>query len=222
MKNLIFTLTFSFLVSVIYAQTIDNTDDVVKKYNSYHYHKGEKTLSGGGFHSGGFGALSFKAGEFRDKALMMAGVRGGWIINSTVALGIEAYGVIPSTEYSDIYFYNDVVLLGGYGGLFIEPIIFSDEVVHVTFPIASGAGWLGYHDDLDGNDDTDDDLDDLIDDDVFWYLEPGVTAEVNVTRNFRLALGVTKRFTKDMDLLLTKSSDFESLNYVITFKFGAF
>ncbi|UII22807.1 hypothetical protein [Fulvivirga ligni] len=201
------------------AQTIEYSSDKVTRVSISKNKKSRiKTISSGGFHSGGFGALSFKKSEFKDKALVMTGLRGGWIINRAVAIGIEGYGIVPASEYANINFQRNVRLLGGYGGMFVEPILFSNEVVHVTFPMAGGAGWLGYHEDWE----EDYDGDDLIDDDVFWYIEPGVTAEVNVSRHFRIAAGVTKRFTQDLNLMSTNDSEFENLNYMLTLKFGAF
>ena len=64
--------------------------------------------------------------------------------------------------------------------------------------------------------------DDEVDSDVFWYLEPGGNLEFNISRSFRLDLGVSKRFTQDLDLINTDSDEFENLNYYITLKIGGF
>ena len=181
-----------------------------------------KTLTGDNHHSGAFGAIMFKASEFNDKTFAMMGLRGGWIINRSVAVGIEAQGIIPSAKFENIAPdpNEKVILLGGYGGLFVEPVLFSNRVIHVTFPIASGAGWLGYHEDWENDRFHRDD--DLIDDDVFWYVEPGVGMEVNVTRHFRMNFGITKRFTQDLELVETENKDFNKLNYFLTMKIGKF
>lgn len=177
-----------------------------------------KTLSRNNGHSGGFGALNFKYTDFRDDDILMAGFRGGWIINRSIAIGLEAQGIIPSVTYNDVTPFGAVRILGGYGGLFLEPIFWSNEIVHITFPVAGGAGWLGYHDDW-----TESDIDrGIIDEDVFWYLEPGGSMELNVARNFRINLGVTYRFTENLDLAATSSDAFDGFNYFLTLKFGSF
>ncbi len=182
-----------------------------------------KTLSGSMNHSGGFGAISFKTSDFRDETIVMGGIRGGWIINRTLALGAEGYGIIPTAKYSDFTEpSDDVTLLGGYGGLFLELIFFSNEVIHVTFPLGGGAGWIGYDlNDVDrftsGSDDNG-----FLDQDVFWYMEPGANVELNVARNFRLAFGISKRFTQDLELVETSSKEMENLNYYLTLKIGRF
>ncbi|MEP5613731.1 MAG: hypothetical protein ABJP45_15875 [Cyclobacteriaceae bacterium] len=180
-----------------------------------------KTLSGSMSHSGGFGALSFRSTKFRDESLVMGGLRGGWIINRTLGIGIEGHGIIPTAKFMDIDSLNEVNILGGYGGMFLELIFFSNEVVHVTFPVSGGAGWLGYH--LVSEDNTMPfPSDKEVDGDVFWYVEPGANLEFNISRNFRLDFGVSKRFTQDLELINTKADAFDNLNYYITLKIGGF
>lgn len=176
-----------------------------------------KTLSGTMNHSGGFGALSFRSSKFNDESLVMAGLRGGWIINRTLGIGVEGHGVIPTSQFENIEPGEEVRLLGGYGGMFLELIFFSNEVVHVTFPTSGGAGWLGYR--ITDNDAV---QDKEVDSDVFWYVEPGANLEFNISRNFRLASGVSKRFTQDFELINTGSGAFEKINYYITLKIGGF
>ncbi|NQZ77500.1 MAG: hypothetical protein HRT61_15570 [Ekhidna sp.] len=180
-----------------------------------------KTLSGSMSHSGGFGALSFRTTEFRDESMVLAGLRGGWIINRTLGIGFEGHGIIPTAQFDDIEMGSEVNILGGYGGMFLELIFFSNEVVHVTFPVSGGAGWLGYHRTNESNT-MPTSADKEIDSDVFWYVEPGADLEFNISRNFRMALGVSKRFTQDLELAFTDPDDFDNLNYFITLKVGGF
>ena len=193
---------------------------ITKKKDKRHHHDRIKTLSGSGHHSGGFGALSFRQSEFRDKTIVMAGFRGGWIINRSLAIGFEGHGLVPTAEYDDLYPSRRAILLGGYGGMFLEPIIFSNQLVHVTFPVSAGAGWLGFHDDWEENDVNT--VNEVIEEDIFWYVEPGVAMELNVSRHFRIGLGVSKRFTEDLTFTTVSDSEFENYNYFLTLKFGRF
>ncbi|MEO1049103.1 MAG: hypothetical protein AAFX87_00640 [Bacteroidota bacterium] len=224
MKCIKSVLVLMLVTTVSFAQNYDVTeyrDGSVKiRKDKGHRQDDIKTIAGNRFHSGGFGALSFRGTEFGDETLVMAGVRGGWIINRTLAIGFEGHGIIPTAKFQGIAPNGDAILLGGYGGMFLEPILFSNQIVHITFPIAGGAGWLGYHEDWEDN--RFDGPNRIIDEDVFWYIEPGASVEINVARNFRLGLGVTKRFTQDLNLAQTNSDQFENLNYFMTLKFGKF
>ena len=206
------------------ANDYDRDEAFYRKGKRHHHHRNDQnrihTLSRHSYHSGGFGSIAFKWGDFQGQTTVLAGVRGGWIINRAVAIGFEGYGIIPTAEFENILLLQDVVLLGGYGGMFLEPILFSNQIVHVTFPVSAGAGWLGYHRDFEDNFNTIDD--DLIDDDIFWYLEPGVTVEVNVSRHFRIAVGASRRYTEDLELLNTPEKAFEGTNYSIALKLGRF
>ncbi|MDA0195974.1 MAG: hypothetical protein O2887_13500 [Bacteroidetes bacterium] len=197
-----------------------NPEDYDVHYYRKHWRGSEiKTLSGKTSHSGGFGAISFKSSKFRSQTIVLAGLRGGWIINRSLAIGLEAHGIIPTAKFTDVSPSGDAVLLGGYGGLFLEPIVFSNEVVHVTFPISAGSGWIGYHENFDEGQFN---SPDLIEGDVFWYVEPGANIELNIAKNFRIALGMSKRITQDLELTNTKSNDFDKLNYYLTLKIGSF
>ncbi|MEO9475605.1 MAG: hypothetical protein ABJG41_08720 [Cyclobacteriaceae bacterium] len=202
---------------IIYYQ--DSKPDYKDKRNDV------KTLSGSMNHSGGFFGASFRASEFNSETAVLAGFRTGWIVNRTVGIGVEGHGIIPTAKFDGIDPDRSTVLLGGYGGMFMEFILFSNQVVHITFPIAGGAGWLGYHIDWEEdriNDPNFNTTNGIVDQDVFWYVEPGASLEMNVSRSFRIAFGVSKRFTQDFELINTSSSDFENLNFFMTLKLGKF
>lgn len=204
---------------IIYYQSTESRADKRSRRHDI------KTLSGSMSHSGGFGALSFRSTKFRGESVVMGGLRGGWIINRTLAVGVEGHGIIPTAEFDDIDADRDVNVLGGYGGLFLEPILFSNEVVHITFPVSGGAGWLGYHANSNASTRPANGAiqgDELVNEDVFWYVEPGANLEFNISRNFRLAMGVSKRLTQDLELKNTKTDAFDNLSYFVTLKIGGF
>jgi hypothetical protein len=249
MKRLITPLILLFVVGTAYAQEPDTTStepsenkkpriiyyqttpepekQPIVKHRYRDRNRNEiKTLAGSARHSGGFGALSFRATEFRDQTMVLAGARAGWIINRTLGIGFEAHGIVPTTRFDDVSPIPDqeAIALGGYGGMFLELIFFSNEVVHVTFPVSGGAGWIGYVEDWQSESQISprQPQSDLIDEDIFWYVEPGANLELNVSRNVRLAFGVSKRFTQDLALFNTRAQAFDELNYYLTLKFGRF
>ena len=206
------------------AKDYDRDEVIYIREKRHRHYRNERnrihTLSRHSHHSGGFGAIAFKWGDFQGQTTVLAGVRAGWIISRAIAIGFEGYGIIPTTEFENISVLQNVVLLGGYGGMFLEPILFSNQIVHVTLPVSAGAGWMGYHRDFEDNINTIDE--EIIDDDIFWYLEPGVAVEINVSRHFRIAVGASKRYTEDLELLNTSEKAFDGTNYSVTLKLGRF
>jgi hypothetical protein len=182
-----------------------------------------QTLTQGLRHSGGYGAVLFKSGNFKNEALIIAGIRGVWVINRSFGIGIEANAIAPINTYDGIdpNHLERASLVGGYGGLFIEPIIWSNKIVHITFPVSGGAGWLGYISDWQ-NDYYNPSRGELYDDDILWYLEPGAVIELNLARCVRLNAGITRRFTQNVELVNTGSSEFEKINLLVGLKFGKF
>ncbi len=184
---------------------------------------GMQTLAGNIHHSGGYGALLFKSSSFMDKPLVLAGGRGMWTIDRIIGLGFEVNGVIPVNTYEgmDPYGNNKACLIGGYGGFVIEPVAWSNKLVHVTFPVAGGAGWLGYIRDWESPN-YQPDMNDLYNQDIFWYFEPGVSLEINITRFFSADIGATRRFAQDLELTNTNPYALNKTNFSLALKFGRF
>ncbi|PIB34610.1 hypothetical protein BFP72_03895 [Reichenbachiella sp. 5M10] len=179
-----------------------------------------RTISGSKNQGGGYGGVGVKISSFNKESLAMLGVRGAWVINRALAFGADIWGVIPTSEYNSIpnLGVSQVNLVGGYGGIILEPIVLSNQVIHVTFPVSAGAGWLGYVPDMY----SDLNSGDLLDDDVFWYVEPGAAVELNLSRAFRLNFAVSKRFTQDLRLIGTEHDEFDDWNYTLMMKIGRF
>ncbi len=206
------------LISTGFLSAQDDENRRDKKYNSDDI----QTLAGDVRHHGfhwGFSFTGTTIGNQNEPALMLGG-RLAWTMNRMIGLGFEAKGLIPSVTMNDISV-SKVRPLMGYGGFFIEPVLFSNKVIHATIPLATGSGWAGYV--RDWNDDNFDFMDsDLIDQYIFWYFEPGANVEINVTRYFRIAAGASYRYLPDFELLNTAKKDFDGMNYNVTLKFGRF
>jgi len=219
MKKLFFLIALlCFSTGVLVAQDEENPDK--KKKNSDEIQTIAGDISHHGFHWG-FSFTGTNIGDANEPALLIGG-RLAWTINRVFALGFEGKGLIPSVTINNISPDYQVRPLMGYGGFFIEPILFSNKVVHATIPIATGSGWVGYV--RDWNDERHLDLDDsgVIDQYIFWYFEPGANVEVNITRYFRVAAGVSYRYLPDFDLLNSAKKDFVGMNYSVMLKFGRF
>lgn len=219
MKKLLFIFTLQLAVfNLVFAQDDSTKVNSDPKTSN---HQEVQTLLGNKSHFGFFFTPVIKGSTILDEVALFPGFRLGWTINRVVSLGIEGYGLAPTITRSDIVNNQAIRPLMGYGGFFIEPVIGSKKLIHVTTPIMVGAGWVGYVHDW-NEERHNPNSDELLDDHVIWVVEPGVNAELNVASFFRVNLGVSYRFTQNVNLINTSKKAFEGLNYSLTLKFGRF
>ena len=175
----------------------------------------EATLINGEIESGGFGGPVLKMTNINGENTVLVGGRGGWIINHSFVLGGGGYGLVPDVKakVSDsIHQYIEM----GYGGLEIEYIASSNDLLHLSMGLLVGGGGIGYkHDDNDmfttsNNKNS------------FFVLEPNVNANLNVTHFFRIAAGVSYRYVSGLKSIVSTNADLSGPSAILTFKFGKF
>lgn len=181
-----------------------------------------KTLFGNGKTShGGFGAIMVNYSQFDGKDALLIGGRGGWILNHGFSIGLGGYGLTTNTFLDEVIVDKKVQLEAGYGGLYLEAIVGSKWPIHLSFPVLLGVGGAAY---TSKSDDSNDPWDYSVveDTDGFVVVEPGVNLELNITKFFRLGLGVNYRYIYGLDLIGTASDGLDGLSGGLTFKFGKF
>jgi hypothetical protein len=210
-RNLLLTAFLLLLCTSLFSQENDSSD----KNNEF------KTLLGNDRNNGFYGAFSIGYSEIDSKQAVVFGGRFEWITGHSLGLGFGGSGFINESHY-DATLNTNIFLTGGYGGLYIEPIVMPKFPVHISFPILLGAGGVSY---VTENMDFDHNM--VEDSKAFLIAEPGAELELNLTRNFRLALGASYRFTTPFDVGISSSTNISSgalqgFNYMMTFKFGRF
>jgi len=224
MKKTVFVLMALFTVTIGMAQ-----DDQSRTEQEF------KTIFNGNRSNnkiihGGYGGIMMNYTQIDNKDAFLAGIRGMWIINHGIGIGIGGYGFANELKFDQNDYNNqDYSLAGGYGGLTIEPIIMAKQPVHVSFPVLIGAGGVAtiqeqwspyqYHDDNYYSEDAQ----------AYFVIEPGVEVEFNMVKFFRVAWGAYYRYTSDVTLQTWTGSDYKSINpdlsgfsFGLTLKFGKF
>lgn len=163
---------------------------------------------------GAYGGISMNYSQFDGKDAFLLGARGAWIVGHSVGIGLAGYGFINDINPNDNFFDSDLDLVGGYGGLLIEPIIMPKSPVHFSVPIIIGAGGITYADRDWGYRD--------LDSDAFFVIEAGIELEFNVIRFMRIATGVYYRHTSNIELYGTDKDVLNGFSTGISFKFGKF
>lgn len=170
--------------------------------------------------NGGYGALSFSYTQIDGKDAFLMGARGSWIIGHSFAIGLGGCGFINDLN-SRNWLNNDLNsnLAGGYGGLYLEPILAPRLPVHISIPVLFGVGGISkISDNRDWNNYVFDDSED----DVYLVFEPSVELEFNMTRHLRLAGSIGYRFTSDIEMANTNPDILEGTNIGLILKLGSF
>jgi hypothetical protein len=189
----------------------------------FEYYKSQeiRTLFGKDRTGGVYGSFTAGYSTIDNKNALLFGGRFSWIANHSFGIGIGAMGFVNEYHY-DANIDKDVFLAGGYGGLYLEPIIFPRSPIHLSFPILFGAGGVSYV-----SDNYNYDSNFVEDSEAFLIIEPSAELELNLTKFCRLAFGVSYRLPSSFDVGLSGSpiataKSLKGISYGVTFKFGKF
>ena len=156
-------------------------------------------------------------GEIDGKDTYIGGIKVAYVANRKFEVGFV--GNFLYSEQDNPRTINED-LIAAYGGLHIEPILFSESMVNLSFPVLIGAGGVGYF----GNN-FDDPIDDHIDEDeidAIFVLEPGMSVLFNVSRYVQLEAGIKYRFSNKLDLDLNPLDRINGFSGGIGVKIGVF
>ena len=178
----------------------------------------EQTLVGNGeITNGGFGGPVIKYTQIKNEPAVLIGGRGGWIINHTFVIGGGGYGLANQIEGDNFIDFSKPYINFGYGGLELEYIIQSDQIVHFSVYTLIGAGGVNYRDNMHSSWDNWD-----YNSDEFFVLEPALNVEVNITSFFRINAGANYRYISGVNYDNLKNEDLAGFSGVLTLKFGSF
>lgn len=178
----------------------------------------EQTLMGSGkMSNGGFGGPVIKYTQIKNEPAVLIGGRGGWIINHTFVIGGGGYGLANQIESDYSVNFSNPYINFGYGGLELEYIIQSDQLVHFSIYTLIGAGSVNYRNNSHSSwEDWD------YNNDEFFVLEPALNVEVNITSFFRINAGANYRYISGVNYDNLANEDFSGFSGVLTLKFGSF
>lgn len=241
MKKLLTATFISLLLSTAHTSAQNNETSEEEGMVVIDHSKDDfKTILGSGQSHGGYISFDLQTGLTKDsQQLLELGGRLGWIMNHGFTFGIAGYGFtgnvkkevtyidpISSVPNGNTAVYN---IGGGYGGLFVEPIILPKTPVHVSFPIFFGVGGIGYYIPFDINDNNYDYQFGSIENSLVTVFKPGVDLEFNITRFFRLGISANYRLVNNLELTLDEVAGtmlnpayLNGFNYGFSLKFGWF
>ena len=202
MKKIFFFLTFFFCTAAV-AQ--------------------EQTLLGETeIEHGGYGGPVVRFTSVNDNFAVLVGGRGGWIINHTFSIGLAGYGLANDIRAYTVGPYGEEYVELGYGGLDLEFIANSDDLIHFSIHALLGGGSAGFRYSWDQNDWDNQNREMHREHDAFFVIEPGANIDLNITEWFRMSAGASIRYVTGLNSRATSESDINGLSAGLTFRFGKF
>jgi hypothetical protein len=159
---------------------------------------------------------TYQIGSLDGATAHIMGVRGGVMLRQNWTVG-GAYhwtlnNINPQSEVVD-----DLYLDMRLGGAFVEYTLWSNRVLHLTFPLMIGMGEV----EMDWETDIDSDTNPYGEEN-FFFVEPSAQLEVNIMKNVRFHTGVAYRIVGNMDYRALNQSDISGLTGVAGLKIGVF
>ncbi|MFY0599208.1 MAG: hypothetical protein JXR03_06020 [Cyclobacteriaceae bacterium] len=207
---------FVFIPTLLFSQTYLDTHDPKSK--------DVKSLLGKDNEMAGFGGVDVKMSEIKNDRTLLIGGYGGMIINRNYLLGIGAYGLASTNDFRGNHpgsvEERKLNLHGGYGGVVLGATLFTREVVHLSFPILFGGGTMDVVDNkfLDGVTD----FEVTVEKSAFFVIEPTAQIEINITKRFRIAGGVSYRYITASGFRNIEDSELSGLASTLSFRFGRY
>lgn len=182
-----------------------------------------KSLLGNKGSHGGYLSIDITGGEVNNVGMFEAGGRLAWIANHSFAFGLAGYGFASNVTDEPGEINGAQSLAGGYGGLLLEPIIFSKEIVHLSVPLIAGIGGAGVYHDEEFNVETGTyQSGEMMNGDAFFMLRPGLEVEMNLSRFLRISLGGYYHHAIGLNIDGIDKDAINGMTYGVSIKFGWF
>lgn len=172
---------------------------------------------------GGFIEFNSHYTEIAGKETIMLGAGLDMVFGHSFNLGVKGYGLVTPVYVPNESFDRKQILMG-YGGFNLEPVLFSNSAIHVTFPVLLGVGGIAKVTPYSYYNDYEDQYDeiDYYNSDVFLVAEPGVMLELNLLKFMRISGGASYRITDGVDIEGMSNNALDGINYDVSLKFGIF
>ncbi len=168
---------------------------------------------------GGFGSLIYGVTSINGEVVLLRGTRGAWILNlspqHTLHIGLAGYRTTP--EAAAVNWQHETIerpdIRINYGGFEMEYVNRSFRLMHFGTQLLIGSGSVRY-------DNRNIDVEKTRD--QYFVAQPGVNVFLNVTNWFRISAGGYYRYTANVNLDGTDSSELSGFSGILGLRFGRF
>lgn len=222
-KNKIILCVFFLLA---YSTSIYAQSDTTYNYSSASIKDDEKgdevkTLFGGRGSNGFMMGVGIDFTNLENPESLELDMKIGGIVSHSFALGGQGVAMLDmQVDRQIIGDTSTISMSGGYGGIFLQPIILPKFPVHISFPIMIGVGGVGINR---SRSDIFLDWDNGLEGDAFLIFRPGVELGFNLVKFMRLNLGVHYRYLYGMNNIEgVKSNALDGFSGGMSLIFGKF
>ncbi len=208
MKTVI-TLVFAITSMVMHAQ-VKETDDYVEFDDRKNVVHGVYLGIGGHY------------GRIDGEDSFLGTLKLAYVANRKLELGIAVTGFYndrPNTR-PDLFEGRKIAMVGSYLGFHVEPILFGERFISVSFPVLIGGGLVTYTG-LDTLENEEEELEEE-DFDNFFIVEPGINVLYNFSRYIQLETGLRYRFTSKYNLPPFRKGNLNGFSVMAGLKIGIF
>ncbi len=184
----------------------------------------QKTLFGSEVKSvRAYTSFNHKAVGLNNQIGLMAGGEISMVFNHKFNFGFFGYGMYNDVQSSFVDQNSNGYLYElGMGGMKLEPLFFSNSIIHFTVPVEVGVGGMSLNKKRLFYTEDDAWEESMQEHDVFTFVEPGIRAEVNLFKNLRLNAGVGYLFTDVMNISGAGKYPVNGLTGNVSLKLGWF
>tara|TARA_R110000868_G_scaffold4211_13_gene26597 strand:+ start:5784 stop:6476 length:693 start_codon:yes stop_codon:yes gene_type:complete len=132
-------------------------------------------------------------GQINNRNTYLGGVKLAYVANRKFEIGFTGVGFFSDQNIPSISPTNKDGLVGGYGGLHLEPIFFGQKTINLSFPILIGSGAVAYIEDYET---FEEEIDGEVPDwDIAFVFEPGISVLYNISRYVQFEIGAKYRLS---------------------------
>lgn len=180
-----------------------------------------KTLFGEKKGFGGYLGWNSHYTMINGQEAMLLGGELDMVIGHSFNLGFKGYGLTNSVYVKGEELDRQTLALG-YGGVNLEPVLFSNSAVHITFPVLLGMGGVARSYGNFYEEEYYEDVEEFRDTDFFFVAEPGAMVELNLLKFLRAGFGASYRVTSDINMSNIDKTVLHGVNVDISLKIGFF
>ncbi len=170
----------------------------------------------------GYGGIYTRYSKIGEANAVLAGGRGGVIINDKLVLGLGGMGLSYPTTREKLSGDPYTGLLNrvgfGYGGFLAEYYFNPKDLIVFSMGTLIGGGGLSFYEKMDHNNNQDN----RKDGDRFFVAEPEVNVFVNLTRFCRIGIGASYRYVAGINSDEFSDKDFRGPAASVMAQFGWF